>query len=1071
MMPKADSPFQCRYCDKPCKTPAGLERHFARKAECGAARAKQRNQRVESQLTSAQPHTVAGDQASHTVSIPTAPSNVGDGMGSGSRLGEQPADDEPLLYRTPGVTIEEVEDEDARASSSRRPRSPSVILEEAQDQDTQRAPRWGPHPRAKPTRPSLFPRPHPDPTAGEPLRVYPAEHQVPRLYTSLLAEPDVFREACWLDNLPICRDDEEKYFEFAHNGEWHWSNVSELDKEIMRLPRGPRWFRETKFVEGDQGVEVLDLWRRDIRDIVRWLLGNRRFLRHTRYAPEQQYDSATMENRVYGETWLGDWWWRMQNILGPYVTIAPIIISTDKTKMTVFSGNQKAWPVYMSLGNISSDIRRRPSERTTVLIGFMPISDLTNISNEEERSRCGWQLFHSCMESILEPLKEVSQTSMEVLCSDGEQATIACVKDSRCPICWVPTKERGDLSKRYPMRDRRRTLDALDDHWKGYSRTIDTLGIRPVQPFWRNLPHVNIAGGLTPDVLHQLHKGVLGDHLVNWCTILLGKNEMNHRTKGMPRFQGLRHFAQGTSVISQWTGKEAKALASTFLPIVAGYEDTKVVRAVRSIVDFAYRAQLPEISERNVQAMEEDLQLFNRCKDAFVDPDVRGLPTCQDQFNRIPKIHMLTHYPFLIRELSATLGYTTEITERLHIDCVKDPWKATNHNNPIPQMIYYLQKKEAWSFLRSYLHDTGLLIDKRFASNDDDDDDDDEQGPEDIVKGRGDGDGGDDRTWLPTPSISIAKRPALGRQRGTYLINTHKATNLIPATIKYLRRIFSRASIALFDDSYFKVWKRCKLHHKRLPFYPALAPVINSVRAFPPTTDDEGRLIRQGFFDVVLFSPVTNNTAANNDGLHHSVPLRPVPLTSPSSITPLPHIPPHHQIPGCDPLVAPDDHLNDLSNPNLVSEDSQVIPSVTHPPVAQYGDSQSCEDVHSGIEESRSRLSTWDESSSVILDEEIRRQRIVQLERRRRNNLRESFARLKDVLPTSTEKCSKIGLLERGTSDSALHIICTYSLKETTCHVCDLQNALRQAQDKLTMYELEVARLRRMIMPYHLPPI
>ncbi|KAG8731673.1 hypothetical protein FRC10_001585, partial [Ceratobasidium sp. 414] len=821
-------------------------------------------------------------------STPTAPSNPEDRVALESQSGKQLGNDRCAPSRMPSVDIEDVEDEDAPAgptlgaSSPRRP--PSVTLEEVPDRDMLRPPRWGPHPFAKPTRPSLFPRPHPDATAGEPLRVYPTDRRIPPLYTSKLADPDVFKEAYWLDNIPISWGSEEEYFKLPRNLDWHWKNVSELDQEILHLPCGPRWFRETKIVEGDQGVEVLDLWRRDIRDMVRWLLSNRRFIRHTQYAPEHQHDSPTMENRVYGEAWSADWWWRMQNILGPYATVAPIILSTDKTKMTVFSGNQKAWLVYMSLANISSEIRRWPSERATLLIGFIPVSGLTNISNEEERSVAGWQLFHSCLESILEPLKQVLRTSMDVLCADGgvrrvypilasyiadypEQVTIACVRDSRCPICWVPGNEHGNLSKQYPIRDRRRTLDVLDDHWNGYSRTIETLGIRPVRPFWRDLLHVNIAGCLTPDVLHQLTKGVLGDHLVKWCTTLLGANEMNRRTKGMPRFQRLRHFAQGITVISQWTGKEAKALASTLLPIMAGHEDPRVVRAVRSVLDFAYRAQLSELTERDLQTMEEDLLTFNRSKDAFVVPGVCGLLNHQDHFNRIPKIHMLTHYTFLICEFGAPIGYSTEITERLHIDCVKEPWQATNHNDPIPQMIYYLQKKEAWSLLQSYLHDTGLLIDTRFQDPSDGDEDD-EEGPEETVEGEGNGVNGDGGTCMPTPSISIAKCPALGRQRSAYLVNTHKATDLVPATIDFLHRISPRTSIALFKDSYFRVWKRCKLHHQRLPFYPALAPQSDFVRTFPPTIDEEGRLIRQGFFDIVLFSPIINNGAENNNSLH-----------------------------------------------------------------------------------------------------------------------------------------------------------------------------------------------------------
>ncbi|KAG8727981.1 hypothetical protein FRC10_005437, partial [Ceratobasidium sp. 414] len=550
--------------------------------------------------------------------------------------------------------------------------------------------------------------------------------------------------------------------------------------------------------------------------------------------------------------------------------------------MTVFSGNQKAWPVYLSLGNISKDIRRRPSERATLLIGYLPADSLDNITDPTKRSERTWQLFHTCMEAILEPLKQVSRTGMEVLCADGgvrrvypilaayiadfpEQVTIACVRDSRCPICWVPAQERGDLSKRYPLRDRRRTLDALNDHWNGYSQTIDTLGIRPTRPFWIDLPHVNISGCFTPDLLHQLNKGILGEHLVNWCTLLLGANETDRRTKGMPRFQKLRHFAQGIGVISQWTGKEAKALASTFLSIVAGYKDSKVVAAVRSIVDFAYRAHMPELSDDELDAMDQDLSTFNEAKTAFINPNIEGLPPDERRFHRIPKMHMLTHYTYLIRELGTPDGFNTELTERLHIDCVKEPWRATNHVNPIPQMVAYLQKKEAWALLRAYLHDTGRLIDRRFQEPGDGDEEEDE-GAEEMVAGHGDGvEGG---TWHPSPSVSIAKCPALGRRDGSYLISKHKAANLVDATVSYLRSIAPPGtSIPLFEESFFKVWKRCKLHHKRLPFYPSLSRQTDFVRAFPSSVDEEGRLLRQGFFDVVLFSPTTNN-GPNVQGLH-----------------------------------------------------------------------------------------------------------------------------------------------------------------------------------------------------------
>ena len=68
----------------------------------------------------------------------------------------------------------------------------------------------------------------------------------------------------------------------------------------------------------------------------------------------------------------GDWWWRIQvfilfkayiigllnyfNIkqdkLPKGATVTPVIISSDKTQLTEFSGNKQAYPVYLTIGNI-----------------------------------------------------------------------------------------------------------------------------------------------------------------------------------------------------------------------------------------------------------------------------------------------------------------------------------------------------------------------------------------------------------------------------------------------------------------------------------------------------------------------------------------------------------------------------------------------------------------------------------------------------------------------------------------------------------------------------------------------
>ena len=60
----------------------------------------------------------------------------------------------------------------------------------------------------------------------------------------------------------------------------------------------------------------------------------------------------------------------------------------------------------------------------------------------------------------------------------------------------------------------------------------------------------------------------------------------------------------------------------------------------------------------------------------------------------IPKLHSLVHYAESIRNLGTTDNYNTEVFERLHIDCAKKAWRASNHRNVRPQMTKWLERQE-----------------------------------------------------------------------------------------------------------------------------------------------------------------------------------------------------------------------------------------------------------------------------------------------------------------------------------------------------------------------------------------
>ena len=172
------------------------------------------------------------------------------------------------------------------------------------------------------------------------------------------------------------------------------------------------------------------------------------------------------------------------------------------------------------------------------------------------------------MQVILEPLIEAGKSGIKMTCADNfvwcvfpilaayvadypEQCLVACCMENRCPCCLVERDERGKNTKSQPHNPAA-TLGTLSEHQNGEDPYLfDDEGLRPIYyPFWADLPYTNIFMCITPDVLHQLYKGVFKDHLVKWCTSLTSKNEINAQFKAMPNYQGLQHFKKGISSVS-----------------------------------------------------------------------------------------------------------------------------------------------------------------------------------------------------------------------------------------------------------------------------------------------------------------------------------------------------------------------------------------------------------------------------------------------------------------------------------------------------------------------------------------
>ncbi|KAI6029035.1 hypothetical protein EDC04DRAFT_2898869 [Pisolithus marmoratus] len=245
------------------------------------------------------------------------------------------------------------------------------------------------------------------------------------------------------------------------------------------------------------------------------------------------------------------------------------------------------------------------------------------------------------------------------------------------------------------MADTLKTLQCK--HRNGRSRKFDDEGLHAVyKPFWKDLPFTDIFTCITPDILHQLHKGVFHDHLLQWCISIVGEKEVDARFQAMSRYPGLRHFTKGISTVSHWTSTEHKEMQRVFVGLLSGTVDDHVLIVVCSLLDFIYYAQCQQHMDLSLKAMEDSLKTFHDHKHVIIKLQIR------EDFN-VPKIHSLQHYVSSIQALGSADGYNTEYPKRLHIDYAKDAYRVSNKHDYIEQMALWLQRQEAIHHKSAYL--------------------------------------------------------------------------------------------------------------------------------------------------------------------------------------------------------------------------------------------------------------------------------------------------------------------------------------------------------------------------------
>ncbi|KAI0038107.1 hypothetical protein FA95DRAFT_1665906 [Auriscalpium vulgare] len=491
-----------------------------------------------------------------------------------------------------------------------------------------------------------------------------------------------------------------------------FKNANELNSIVdNHLPHRPT-FKHDRI---EVGGERFDFYYRDALECIKALYGDPEFAPYMVFAPERHYADQDQTVRVYNQMHTGKWWWRVQRILEAMnagATVVPLLVSTDATQLTQFR-NKSAYPIYLTIGNIPKEIRRKPSRRAQILLGYLPTSRLSHIKNKDTRRLALANMFHACMRKILKALKEAGLHGVQMASGDGvirrchpilacyvadypEQCRVVGCKSMDCPKACIT--ERGDLGEwmQFDKRDIEDVIDALtiaDQGPDAYLAACQRVGIKPIdRPFWKDLPFINIYDAITPDVLHQQYQGMV-KHVITWLKKAFGEAEIDARFARMPPNHNLRLFSSGISHMSRVSGQEHKDICRVLLgvivdlPLPNGTSSAPIVRAVRALLDFVYIAQYPSHSTTTLTYLDNALTRFHADKDAFY------LAGAVQSFE-LPKLHSMLHYSEAIKLFGTTDNYNTEYSERLHIDLAKDAYRATNHKDEYPQMTKWLLRRE-----------------------------------------------------------------------------------------------------------------------------------------------------------------------------------------------------------------------------------------------------------------------------------------------------------------------------------------------------------------------------------------
>ncbi|KAG6835838.1 hypothetical protein H0H93_014083 [Arthromyces matolae] len=474
-------------------------------------------------------------------------------------------------------------------------------------------------------------------------------------------------------------------------------------------------------------TEEYKVWFQDPLHVLEGQLSNSDFANEMDFAPKRVFRDGV---RRYRDLMSGNWAWQQCDILAEDenthgAMFVPVILGSDKTTVSVATGQNDFYPLYAAIGNVHNAVRRAHRNALS-LIGFLAIPKASKeYADNADYRKFRRQLIHTALEKILSSLRPYMTEARITRCADGhfrrviyglgpyiadypEQVLLACIVQNWCPKCTAPSNnlDEGEaVPRRQEHTESLLSQSSMKELWDDYGIVGDLI------PFTNAFPRADIHALITPDLLHQTIKGAFKDHVVEWINDYISEHhtksegdkiiaDIDRRIAAAPPFPGLRHFAQGRG-FKQWTGNDSKGLMKVYLPAIQGRVPPEMVRAVASLIEFCYLVRRDIIDELSIDQIKASLDAFHRHREAFRCIRPEGFS--------LPRQHSLVHYIPSITQFGAPNGLCSSITESKHIKAVKRPYRRSNKNQALGQMLITNQRMAKLAAARVDFKRRGML--------------------------------------------------------------------------------------------------------------------------------------------------------------------------------------------------------------------------------------------------------------------------------------------------------------------------------------------------------------------------